>query len=144
MRFDTLRGPNQILNSPPTPPHLSPPSPTANMAYHPLFFQRPTDFSVNSLLTQPPSYLPGINFPSPGSPNPYNLFQKFPGSLGPSFNGSADDILSQSSHLRNPLRSIIPEEDGIVDDPKVTLETKELWDKFHKFGTEMVITKCGR
>ncbi|XP_011503104.1 PREDICTED: optomotor-blind protein [Ceratosolen solmsi marchali] len=37
-----------------------------------------------------------------------------------------------------------PEEDGIVDDPKVTLEGKELWEKFHKLGTEMVITKSGR
>lgn len=24
------------------------------------------------------------------------------------------------------------------------LETKELWDKFHDLGTEMIITKCGR
>ena len=30
------------------------------------------------------------------------------------------------------------------DDPKVTLEHKELWGKFHKYGTEMVITKSGR
>lgn len=30
------------------------------------------------------------------------------------------------------------------DDPKVTLEAKELWDQFHKLGTEMVITKSGR
>ncbi|KAK9302352.1 hypothetical protein QLX08_005612 [Tetragonisca angustula] len=37
-----------------------------------------------------------------------------------------------------------PEEDGVVDDPKVTLEGKELWEKFHKLGTEMVITKSGR
>lgn len=37
-----------------------------------------------------------------------------------------------------------PEDDGVVDDPKVTLEGKELWEKFHKLGTEMVITKSGR
>nr|1H6F_A Chain A, T-BOX TRANSCRIPTION FACTOR TBX3 [Homo sapiens]1H6F_B Chain B, T-BOX TRANSCRIPTION FACTOR TBX3 [Homo sapiens] len=30
------------------------------------------------------------------------------------------------------------------DDPKVHLEAKELWDQFHKRGTEMVITKSGR
>lgn len=24
------------------------------------------------------------------------------------------------------------------------LETKELWDKFHELGTEMIITKTGR
>ncbi|KAJ8679110.1 hypothetical protein QAD02_014897, partial [Eretmocerus hayati] len=37
-----------------------------------------------------------------------------------------------------------PDDDGVVDDPKVTLEGKELWEKFHKLGTEMVITKSGR
>lgn len=37
-----------------------------------------------------------------------------------------------------------PDDDGVVDDPKVTLESKELWEQFHKLGTEMVITKSGR
>ena len=36
------------------------------------------------------------------------------------------------------------EEDGVTDDPKVTLEAKELWMQFHMLGTEMVITKSGR
>ena len=27
---------------------------------------------------------------------------------------------------------------------EVTLEAKELWEQFNKFGTEMVITKTGR
>ena len=36
------------------------------------------------------------------------------------------------------------EEENVQDDPKVTLEQKELWDQFHKLGTEMVITKSGR
>jgi hypothetical protein len=35
-------------------------------------------------------------------------------------------------------------ESGVQDDPKVTLEHKELWEQFHKYGTEMVITKSGR
>ncbi|XP_034237200.1 optomotor-blind protein-like isoform X2 [Thrips palmi] len=43
-----------------------------------------------------------------------------------------------------PMRPIPMEDDGVVDDPKVTLESKDLWDKFHKLGTEMVITKSGR
>ena len=30
------------------------------------------------------------------------------------------------------------------DDPRVELESKELWSKFYKLGTEMVITKSGR
>ncbi|XP_044002341.1 optomotor-blind protein-like isoform X3 [Aphidius gifuensis] len=49
--------------------------------------------------------------------------------------------LAAPHHLVPPHH---PEEDGVVDDPKVTLEGKELWEKFHKLGTEMVITKSGR
>ena len=36
------------------------------------------------------------------------------------------------------------EDDGVKDDPKVTLEGKELWQSFAQYGTEMVITKTGR
>ena len=36
------------------------------------------------------------------------------------------------------------EDDGVVDDPKVNIESKELWQMFHGLGTEMVITKSGR
>ncbi|XP_077402887.1 T-box transcription factor TBX2b-like isoform X2 [Vanacampus margaritifer] len=32
----------------------------------------------------------------------------------------------------------------MCDDPKVTLESQDLWNEFHKMGTEMVITKSGR
>ncbi|XP_013888187.1 T-box transcription factor TBX2b [Austrofundulus limnaeus] len=41
------------------------------------------------------------------------------------------------------MKSLEPEEE-VDDDPKVTLEAKDLWDQFHKLGTEMVITKSGR
>lgn len=37
-----------------------------------------------------------------------------------------------------------PPEPEVHDDPKVELESKDLWDKFHEHGTEMVITKSGR
>ncbi|KAJ7309622.1 hypothetical protein JRQ81_007676 [Phrynocephalus forsythii] len=64
--------------------------------------------------------------------------------------GAADSGISFSSlgahqtaaHLR-PLKTLEPEED-VEDDPKVHLEAKELWEQFHKRGTEMVITKSGR
>lgn len=36
------------------------------------------------------------------------------------------------------------EEDGVSDDPEVKLESKNLWERFHTLGTEMVITKSGR
>lgn len=53
-------------------------------------------------------------------------------------------VAAHQLHPMRPLRALQPEDDGVVDDPKVTLEGKELWEKFHKLGTEMVITKSGR
>ncbi|CAK6953566.1 T-box transcription factor TBX2b-like [Scomber scombrus] len=40
-------------------------------------------------------------------------------------------------------KSLEPE-DKPEDEPKVTLESRNLWNQFHKMGTEMVITKSGR
>ncbi|XP_011481979.1 T-box transcription factor TBX3-like [Oryzias latipes] len=41
--------------------------------------------------------------------------------------------------LESPQR-----EEWLGDDPKVTLDSRNLWSQFHKMGTEMVITKSGR
>lgn len=56
----------------------------------------------------------------------------------------ASAVAHQLHPAMRPLRALQPEDDGVVDDPKVTLEGKDLWEKFHKLGTEMVITKSGR
>ncbi|XP_061608626.1 T-box transcription factor TBX2b-like isoform X2 [Phyllopteryx taeniolatus] len=48
----------------------------------------------------------------------------------------------QAAHLRS-LKNLQPA-DGLCDEPKVTLESLDLWNEFHKMGTEMVITKSGR
>ena len=37
-----------------------------------------------------------------------------------------------------------PNDPGEPDEPKVELENFDLWDQFHRLGTEMVITKTGR
>ena len=81
-----------------------------------------TDFSMHSILNQH-----GGN-----SPNAAQL-------------GVPPGLLP-SHLLGSPLGSTAPsvEDDGICDDPKVALEAKDLWDKFHELGTEMVITKSGR
>ncbi|XP_059479255.1 optomotor-blind protein-like isoform X3 [Neocloeon triangulifer] len=134
-------------------------SPTTMAAYHPFLLQRPTDFSVSSLLTQP-QYFPSANPHYPGS-----LLPKLPHMPGhpASAGASYEEVLAAQqaaaaaavavataggngpgSTVPRPLRAIQPEEDGVVDDPKVTLEGKDLWEKFHKLGTEMVITKSGR
>lgn len=50
--------------------------------------------------------------------------------------------------IPRPLRPpVLPDEaemQDIKDDPKVELESRDLWERFHNLGTEMVITKSGR
>lgn len=69
--------------------------------------------------------------------------------LGTPYTTAEDVVLAavaahQHHPAMRPLRAFQPEDDGVIDDPKVTLEGKDLWEKFHKLGTEMVITKSGR
>ncbi|XP_050679726.1 T-box transcription factor TBX3-like isoform X3 [Leptidea sinapis] len=89
-------------------------------AFHPLL-PRP-DYSVSALLAglPPPPYLPAALAAALAAPCP--LLKPPP----------------------PPYAPLPPDDDGVVDDPKVTLEGKDLWEKFHKLGTEMVITKSGR
>lgn len=47
--------------------------------------------------------------------------------------------------LNNSMGAPEPiEDDGVIDDPRVILDQKELWNRFHNIDTEMVITKAGR
>ncbi|XP_055941544.1 optomotor-blind protein-like isoform X3 [Argiope bruennichi] len=121
------------------------------MAYHPFLLpparhSHQTDFSMNSILTQPhylalQSFNPALAAAAAAAcyPPPAALFPKPP---VPQHHLTAEEVLA-APHLR-PLRTLEPEDDGVQDDPKVTLEAKDLWDKFHALGTEMVITKSGR
>lgn len=63
-----------------------------------------------------------------------------PGMLPSPHSLAGHPLAGHHGHLVAPAA----EDDGVVDDPKVTLEGKDLWEKFHKLGTEMVITKSGR
>ena len=100
-----------------------------------------------------PPLLPRPDFMSPFGPHGY----------GPSF-GSPSSFLGPTNSFSTPssgypgLYPRLPgfpafggvrplpsgEDDNVEDDPKVTLEHRELWEQFHKYGTEMVITKSGR
>lgn len=146
----------------------------STMAYHPfLQLPRQTDFSVSSLLTAAnnnssnttpgaPGFFPSAALAAFGAQQSHHGC--YPGTLIPKINHphphhaltghpytTAEDVVLAAVAAHNhhpamvrPLRAIQPEEDGVVDDPKVTLEGKDLWEKFHKLGTEMVITKSGR
>ncbi|KAM9370724.1 T-box transcription factor TBX2 [Phaethornis superciliosus] len=116
--------------------------PGTAMAYHPFHAPRPADFPMSAFLAAAqPSFFPALALP------PAALAKPLP---DPGLAGAADAGLHvsalghhhQTAHLRS-LKSLEPEEE-VEDDPKVTLEAKELWDQFHKLGTEMVITKSGR
>ncbi|KAK7882242.1 hypothetical protein WMY93_028416 [Mugilogobius chulae] len=103
------------------------------MAYHPFHAHRPTDFPMSAFLAAAqPSFFPALSLP-PGA-----LTKPLPehAELHPALSHH------QAAHLRG-IKSLEPEEE-VDDDPKVTLEAKDLWDQFHKLGTEMVITKSGR
>ncbi|XP_036393326.1 T-box transcription factor TBX2b-like [Megalops cyprinoides] len=112
----------------------------AAMAYHPFHAHRPAEFPMSAFLAAAqPSFFPALTLP-PGA-----LTKPIPDhTLAGAAEAGLHPALSRhhQAHLRT-LKSLEPEEE-VEDDPKVTLEAKDLWDQFHKFGTEMVITKSGR
>lgn len=112
------------------------------MAYHPFHAPRPADFPMSAFLAAAqPSFFPALALPPAALAKP----MPDPGLAGAAEAGLHVSALGhhhQAAHLRS-LKSLEPEEE-VEDDPKVTLEAKELWDQFHKLGTEMVITKSGR
>ena len=109
---------------------MLPGHPNTNMAISPPFTPRP-DFGLGNLPS--PYGLPG--FPGLGPTNSFSTQPGYPG-LFPRLPGLPFGGF--------PPRPPPPEEDNVQDDPKVTLEQKELWEQFHNHGTEMVITKTGR
>nr|XP_060641437.1 T-box transcription factor TBX3 isoform X2 [Anolis sagrei ordinatus] len=128
--------------------------PGSSMAYHPFLPHRGPDFAMSAVLGHPPPFFPALALP-PGAATALSL----PGALakplmeqlvgaadaGMPFSALGSQAAAAAAHLRGPLKSLEPEEEAPVeDDPKVHLEAKELWEQFHKRGTEMVITKSGR
>ncbi|XP_048413008.1 T-box transcription factor TBX2b isoform X2 [Stegostoma tigrinum] len=117
----------------------------STMAYHPFHAHRAADFPMSTFLAAQPSFFPALTLPPSGA-----AALSLPGALGkpltdPNMAEAGIRVSAlghQSAHLR-PLKSLEPE-DEVEDDPKVNLEAKDLWDQFHKVGTEMVITKSGR
>uniref|UniRef100_A0A668ASB6 T-box transcription factor 2a n=1 Tax=Myripristis murdjan TaxID=586833 RepID=A0A668ASB6_9TELE len=114
----------------------------AAMAYHPFQPHRPAPFPMSAYIAaSQPSFFPALTFPE---------FSSMSKPLPEQAASEAADVglhaaLGHQHHPSHPrsFNSLQPEE-GMEDDPKVTLEAQNLWDEFHKMGTEMVITKSGR
>ncbi|KAJ8414114.1 hypothetical protein AAFF_G00067120 [Aldrovandia affinis] len=120
-----------------------------SMAYHPFLPHRAPDFAMSAMLGHQPPFFPTLALPPNGS-------LSLPGALGKPimdqlvgatetslhFSSLGHQAAAAAAHLR-PLKTLEPEEE-VEDDPKVHLEAKDLWEQFHKRGTEMVITKSGR
>ncbi|KAK7442437.1 hypothetical protein BaRGS_00040526 [Batillaria attramentaria] len=112
------------------------------MAFHPFIFPRPSDYGVGSLLTPHP-YLPGLPLHPPGLASP--LLPKLQNAMGRA-GLTPGDFLAHPPGLGRALGrgSVEPNDPDVQDDPQVELEARDLWQRFHKLQSEMVITKSGR
>lgn len=112
---------------------------TAAMDYQPLRAHRPGALPLSAYFAAAQSTLfPALTFPDVASLSE------------PLSEQAATDAGLHASLLRQHqpiqprwLKSLQPGE-GLDDNPKVTLDSQNLWSEFHKRGTEMVITKSGR
>ena len=96
--------------------------------------------NTTSVASSEASGLGGYHHPTAGFPS--HLAASYP-ALFPKFHGHPGGALGAYPRLPPPPIPL-PEDDDVKDDPKVTLEHKEMWETFNKHGTEMVITKSGR
>ncbi|XP_029572414.1 T-box transcription factor TBX3 isoform X3 [Salmo trutta] len=117
-----------------------------DMAFQPFLPNTASDFTLDAMLARQPPFFPAIALTSHGSLH-LPVAQRHP-MLDPV---NAETILRKASleqHNATQSAKLSPpktlETEATEDDPKVHLETRHLWTQFHKFGTEMVITKSGR
>ncbi|XP_054612127.1 T-box transcription factor TBX3-like isoform X2 [Dunckerocampus dactyliophorus] len=103
------------------------------MAYYPFQAQRPTVPLPTLLSAAQPTFHPALCAPDVAASRAEAERQPVGSEAG------LHAALSRQ-HQATPLRPL----KNLSDDPKVTLESKDLWNEFHKMGTEMVITKSGR
>ena len=119
--------------------------PAAPMAYHPFLMGQRTPADFNSLLSSHPHYLSALGHHGIQPPGlPASILPKLQSMSGRTPFSPSDLFMSHGLPRGLPRPPVVPQEDDVKDDPKIELEGKDLWDQFHEFGTEMVITKSGR
>ncbi|KAK9536276.1 hypothetical protein VZT92_006070 [Zoarces viviparus] len=109
--------------------------------------------AYNTFQAHPPGALPLSAFfaatrpsccPSLAFPDVASLSEEPPSEQAASDAGLRAALVRQHQPVQPRSCKSLQTEEGLEDDPKVTLESKKLWTEFHKMGTEMVITKSGR
>lgn len=131
------------LDVEPTPAHEYG---SSEMAYQQPFLLRPSDFGYRGPQPSQSAYLSALAAFGPM----HGLFGKLPGQMPAPFSAGTSPLITAEEMLAShtlggpSVRPFEPEDDGVEDDPKVSLESKDLWERFHTLGTEMVITKSGR
>ncbi|XP_054482395.1 T-box transcription factor TBX2b-like [Anoplopoma fimbria] len=112
----------------------------AAMAYHTFQDHRPGALPLSALLAaaQPAQFFPALAFPDVASLSEPLAEQ------AASDAGLRAALGRQQQPVHPRTFKSLQAEQGPDDDPKVTLDSKKLWNEFHKMGTEMVITKSGR
>uniref|UniRef100_I3J0L4 T-box transcription factor 2a n=1 Tax=Oreochromis niloticus TaxID=8128 RepID=I3J0L4_ORENI len=109
------------------------------MAYYPFQIRGPGALSLSAFLTSAqPSFPAAPTFPDVSS------FSKSLSEQTPSDAGLHAGLGCQNEAVQQRSLKRLEPEEWLDEDPKVTLESKNLWSEFHKIGTEMVITKSGR
>lgn len=75
-----------------------------------------------------------MTFPTPLTNHPRGLLAP------PIAPGAPNATMSSSTSSATPTAEQLnrTQDDGVHDDPKAELESKDLWDQFHQHGTEMV------
>ncbi|XP_074467257.1 T-box transcription factor TBX2b-like [Sebastes fasciatus] len=118
----------------------------AAMAYHPFQAHRPGALPLSAFFTAAqPSFFPAaLSFPDVAASLVEPLPERAASDAGLLRTALGQQRQQQPVHPPRSFKSLQADEEGLEDDPKVTLESKTLWNEFHKMGTEMVITKSGR
>uniref|UniRef100_A0A3Q4HM59 T-box transcription factor 2a n=1 Tax=Neolamprologus brichardi TaxID=32507 RepID=A0A3Q4HM59_NEOBR len=109
------------------------------MAYYPFQIRGPGALPLSAFLTSAqPSFPAAPTFPDVAS------FSKSLSEQAPPDAGLHTGLGCQNEAVQQRSLKRLEPEEWLDEDPKVTLESKNLWSEFHKIGTEMVITKSGR
>lgn len=115
--------------------------PVAAMDYHPFRAHRPDAFPPSAYFTPADQ---SAFFPALALPDVAPLSEPVTEEQAAADAGLQAALRGQHLQTRPRWSKSLQPEEGLEDNPRVTLDSQSLWSEFYKRGTEMVITKSGR